>query len=82
MVELALSIVETAERHGGPDALLTAREREVLELIAVGHSSREIADMLIISNNTVKTHVNSVLNKLGAETRAQAVAVATRHGLL
>ena len=61
---------------------LSKREEEVLDLVAEGLSNKEIGRRLIVTENTVKTHVTSLFNKLGADTRAQAVAVAARQGLL
>jgi DNA-binding NarL/FixJ family response regulator len=61
---------------------LSHREREVLRLIADGHSNKQIAQKLGITERTVKFHVTSIRNKLGAENRAQAVAVAAQRGLL
>jgi len=61
---------------------LSQREREVLRLIAGGQSNKQIARTLGITERTVKFHVTSVLNKLGAENRAQAVALAGHRGLL
>lgn len=52
---------------------ITARELEVLQLIAAGHATREIADLLHVSENTVKTHSSRVFDKLGASRRTQAV---------
>jgi DNA-binding NarL/FixJ family response regulator len=63
-------------------APLTAREREIVELMAEGSSNRTIALRLAISRHTVKFHVASILAKLGARSRAEAVAVALRRGLL
>jgi two-component system, NarL family, nitrate/nitrite response regulator NarL len=61
---------------------LTPREAEVLGLVAEGLSNKLIADRLKISEHTVKFHVNSILNKLSAETRTEAVVLAARRGLL
>lgn len=61
---------------------LSRREREVLHLVAAGQSNKQIARSLGITERTVKFHVASILNKLGADNRAQAVALAGRRGLL
>jgi DNA-binding NarL/FixJ family response regulator len=61
---------------------LTEREREVLVLIARGHSNQELADLLFISGNTVKTHVKRILMKIDARDRAQAVVIAYEAGLV
>jgi two-component system, NarL family, response regulator LiaR len=60
---------------------LTEREREVLSLIAEGRNNREIAEQLVISEKTVKTHVSNILNKLHLDDRTQAAIYALRHGL-
>jgi DNA-binding NarL/FixJ family response regulator len=61
---------------------LTAREREVLTLVAIGLTNKAVARRLSISDHTVKFHVASILAKLGAESRTEAVHVAARRGLL
>jgi DNA-binding NarL/FixJ family response regulator len=61
---------------------LTAREHEVLTLVAVGLTNKAIAQRLAISDHTVKFHVAAVLAKLGAESRTEAVHLAVRRGLL
>ncbi len=60
---------------------LTGRERQVLALVAQGRSNREIARELGVSEKTVKTHVSSVLAKLGVQDRTQAAVYAVRRGL-
>ena len=64
------------------NSLLTPRELAVLRLVAAGQSNRQIADSLGITERTVKFHVTAIFNKLGADNRAQAVALAGRRGLL
>jgi DNA-binding NarL/FixJ family response regulator len=61
---------------------LTAREVDVLRLIAAGRSNPEIAKDLFVSEATVKTHINHVFAKTGARDRAQAVRFAYQHGLV
>ncbi len=63
-------------------AVLTGREREVLALIATGASNDEIAQRLVISPATVRTHITRVLSKLGARDRAQLVVMAFEAGLV
>ena len=60
---------------------LTAREREVLALVAEGYTNRRIADELFISESTAGVHVSHILAKLGVETRTEAATVAVRLGL-
>lgn len=61
---------------------LTPREQQVLELLRVGISNKEIARRLGLTESTVKSHVKEVLNKLGALSRTEAVTIALRRGLL
>ncbi len=60
----------------------TRRELEVLQLIADGLGNREVADRLLLSEETVKSHVRHILEKFQANSRAHAVAVALRRGLI
>jgi DNA-binding NarL/FixJ family response regulator len=76
------ALLRRAGRHRGDGRRLTAREREVLTLLADGLSQREIAERLVISANTVGTHLEHILGKLDVHSRAQAVAVAFREALL
>ena len=62
--------------------VLSGRERQVLRLVAQGLSNKQIARQLAITERTVKFHMTSIFNKLGAENRAQAIAVAAERGLL
>jgi NarL family two-component system response regulator LiaR len=64
-----------------PEDELTDREREVLACIARGRSNKEIGEDLFISEKTVKTHVGSILDKLGLADRTQAALYAVKHGL-
>ncbi|MGZ4595481.1 MAG: response regulator transcription factor [Actinomycetes bacterium] len=65
-----------------PAADLTAREREILQLIAEGLTNAAIARRLFISVNTVRNHVQSLLAKLGAHSKLEALSVAVREGLI
>lgn len=61
---------------------LTAREREILTLLAHGHGTQDIANLLSISLNTVRNHIQHILQKLQVHTRLEAVAIAIKHGLI
>ena len=73
-------------RHHGSVAMrspeLTGRELEILTLVGEGNTSREIADQLYISENTVRNHVRNILDKLGMKSRFEAVKWAYREGLI
>ncbi|MHB2029467.1 MAG: LuxR C-terminal-related transcriptional regulator [Acidimicrobiales bacterium] len=74
-----------SEMRRSPDQktqLLTARELEVLQLLAQGRSTEKIADELFISINTVRNHVANILNKLNVHSKLEAVAIAAREGLI
>jgi pimeloyl-ACP methyl ester carboxylesterase/DNA-binding CsgD family transcriptional regulator len=83
-VRAVLAAESEPERPGGEPAavLLSRREREVLQLVAVGLSDREIAEQLIVSPHTVHRHVANIRYKLGQGSRAAAVGEAARLGLL
>jgi pimeloyl-ACP methyl ester carboxylesterase len=64
-----------------PAARLSARETEVLRLIATGKSNQEIADVLVLSRRTVERHISNLYAKIGVHRRAEATAYALRHGI-
>jgi DNA-binding NarL/FixJ family response regulator len=61
---------------------LTRRERDVLLRVAEGNRNRDIAEKLFISEETVKVHIKHIMEKLGAQDRTQAVAIALRRGII
>ncbi len=69
-----------AERVAAPQ--LTARELDVLRLIGAGKSNKEIGSTLLVTEGTVKAHVNSILQKLSVHGRTEAVAFAIKHGII
>ena len=80
--EAAQALIHTASAPKPPGHDLTAREREVLALMAQGLNNPEIADKLIVGRSTVKFHVSSILGKLGAGSRTEAVAMALQHKMV
>ncbi|HEV3001312.1 MAG TPA: response regulator transcription factor [Solirubrobacteraceae bacterium] len=70
----------TAVAPPTPRGRLTAREREILQLIASGRSGEAVAEELFLSGETVRTHVRNAVAKLGASSRAHAVAIALQRG--
>ena len=79
---LARLLPRLRRTHHGVGWDLTAREREVLNLLAIGESKEAIARRLFLSTNTVRNHIQNILTKLGAHSRLEAVATASREGLL
>jgi DNA-binding NarL/FixJ family response regulator len=79
-VDPALMSALTKTRDGTD--VLTAREREILQLLADGMSNADVAAQLFISQETVKSHVRHILTKLEADTRTQAVAIALRDAMI
>ena len=80
--EAAWALFKAARRGRELGDDLTERERVVLALLVDGLTNREIADRLIISDSTVKTHVSNILSKLGVATRTEAVSLALQKGLI
>jgi DNA-binding NarL/FixJ family response regulator len=82
--EVAVSMLREvrSSRPVAPEEIVSAREEEVLQLIADGCSSVEVAERLFISQKTVKNHLASIYHKLGARDRTQAVLRAVRMGIV
>jgi DNA-binding NarL/FixJ family response regulator len=79
--EVTARVLQEITAGGTPDPGLTPREREVLGLLARGLTNRQIAAELVVSEKTVKTHVSSILGKLGLPDRTQAALYAVREHL-
>jgi NarL family two-component system response regulator LiaR len=80
--EAAQALIETAAQPRGLGDDLTRREREVLALMVEGLTNPQIAERLVVSRSTAKAHVSSILSKLGASNRAEAIALALQQRLL
>ena len=80
--EAAQALISHATQGPTPGQDLSPREREVLSLMVQGLSNPEIADRLVVGRSTVKFHVSSILGKLGANSRTEAVALALQHHLV
>lgn len=80
--EAAQVLIHASRQPEPPRYDLTEREREVLSLLVKGMSNNEIADHLVVSRSTVKFHVSSILSKLGAASRTEAVAMALNNHLV
>ena len=78
----AQSLVKVTAADAGHDFDLTPRQKEVLALVVDGLSNAEIAERLVITLATARYHVSTILGKLGASNRAEAAALAVRHGLV
>jgi DNA-binding NarL/FixJ family response regulator len=74
--------LDRADERGGSAEVLTPRELEILKLIAEAHTSKEIADMLVISVKTVERHRANILEKLGMRDRVELTRYAIRRGLV
>jgi DNA-binding NarL/FixJ family response regulator len=79
---VARLLADSVRRPRPASADLTPREREVLGLVAQGASNRQIAETLVVSERTARTHVSAILGKLGLASRTQAALWAVREGLL
>ncbi|GCE20868.1 response regulator [Dictyobacter kobayashii] len=79
---IARLVMQELTRVGKPGVELTEREQEVLRQLALGRTNQEIAEVLMVSNETVKTHVGNILTKLQLAHRTQAVIYALKKGLI
>ncbi|WP_439021077.1 response regulator [Bacillus thuringiensis] len=82
LLSQALPEEEKEEEHFIHVDVLTARENEVLQLLAKGMSNKEVASVLVITEKTVKAHVSSILSKLNLSDRTQAALYAVRNGIV
>ncbi|MEZ5176550.1 MAG: response regulator transcription factor [Acidimicrobiia bacterium] len=82
LFDITRQLVLHQDLVGARKPTLTAREIEVLEMVADGKTSRQIGDLLFISENTVKNHIRNILDKLGLHSRNEAVLYAVRENLI
>ena len=80
--EAARALAQAAGQPPTPGRDLTVRERDVLALLVQGLNNTQIADVLVVSPSTIKSHVSHILAKLGVTSRTEAAALAVRHGLV
>jgi NarL family two-component system response regulator LiaR len=80
--EAAEALIHAVAAREAAGRTLTRRERQVLALMAEGMTNAEIADRLVISLSTAKTHVSSIISKLGVSSRTEAATIAVRHRLI
>jgi DNA-binding NarL/FixJ family response regulator len=80
--EVVVGALMRGDRAGGPSGMLTEREVDVLQLVAEGHTNKEIAAQLFVSSDTVNGHLDNIYRKLDVSDRTHAVAVALRSGLV
>jgi NarL family two-component system response regulator LiaR len=80
--EATQMLIRLTTQPAPQDFNLTQRELEVLELLSQGLNNKQIADRLTLSRSTIKFHVSSILSKLSAGTRTEAVSIAHQHGLV
>lgn len=82
-IDVAIDGGQTPDTDSGPEPdLLSVREREVIELVALGHTNREVAELLAISSNSVSTYRARIAEKLGLRRRVDLVRFVLEHGLL
>jgi NarL family two-component system response regulator LiaR len=72
--------IQTQDKKSSPEIALTEREIEILQLVALGKTNQEIADQLVLSERTVRTHITNILAKLDLSNRTQAALYALREG--